>query len=77
MWMASNEDGDKIVKLDREKLIGKSPLINMNIVTGELEFKSDSISYPCDFTILCGSKVPGEAGEGTFDITAYAQDEKM
>lgn len=38
MWMVQNEDGDRIVKVKREKLIGKSALINLNVVTSEISF---------------------------------------
>lgn len=76
MWLIADEDGDAITKINRETIVGKSALVNFNQVTGEIDF-SKHFSYPGTFTLMAGSRTAGPEGEGTFDITVYAQDEKM
>lgn len=78
MWMCAAEDGDKIAKVNRDTLMGKSSLINLNMVTEEINFKKkDGVSFPCEFTLLCGSKTAGPGGEGDFDVSVYSMDDKM
>lgn len=69
-------EGERIVKLSSDEMVGKSAIINLNVVTGEVEFTS-KYTYPYTFTLMCGSKKNGPEGEGGFDVTVYAQDKGL
>lgn len=69
-------EGERILKLARDTIVAKSNIINLNMVTAEVEFDS-SFSYPYTFTLMCGSKKKGPEGEGGFDVTVYAQDKGL
>lgn len=74
--MVADEDGDKICKTNRETLVAMSSLVDFNQVTAECDF-TNKYEYPATFTLMAGSRFAGLKGEGTFDVTVYAQDEKM
>lgn len=75
-WVVQAEDGNRIHKINKAAIVGKSSLTNLSVVSGEITF-SRNFSYPYTFTIMCGSKVAGQGGEGDFDLTVYARDPRM
>lgn len=76
MWVVQAEDGNRIHNIKKAAIVGKSALTNLSVVSGEVSF-SQNFSYPYTFTIMCGSKVAGQGGEGDFDLTVYARDKRM
>jgi hypothetical protein len=64
-------EGKRISKISSDAMVGKSALVNLNVVTSEVEFTS-KYSYPYTFTLMCGSKKAGPEGEGEFDVTVWA-----
>lgn len=68
--------GKKITKFNRDQIIAKAGLSNLNVVTGECDFPK-SYDYPYSFTLMVGSQKPGIAGEGKFDLSIYSTDSRM
>ena len=75
-WCIQAEDGERINKINRANIVAKSGLSNLSVMSGEANFGKE-FDYPYTFTIMCGSKVAGQGGEGQFELTVYARDPKM
>jgi len=75
-WVVQAEDGNRIHRINKSAIVGKSALTNLSVVSGEITF-SRNYSYPYTFTIMCGSKVAGSGGEGEFELTVYSRDKRM
>jgi len=75
-WMVSREQGKLMTKIDKTRMISKAGISDLKVLSQEVEFDA-KVSYPYSFTIVCGSKDAGPAGEGGFEIKVYSRDPKM
>ena len=75
-WVVANEDGMRIQRINKQRIVGKSALSNLSVISSNITF-SNNLNYPCTLTIMCGSRIAGPEGEGKFELTVYTSDKKM
>ena len=72
--MLVKNEGEAVTRIEKQKVMAKAGISNLSIISAAVEF-DEKLSYPYEFTILCGSKVAGPEGEGSFELTVFAQDD--
>ena len=60
----------------KQNLVNKTALSDLKLLSSEIEFDS-KVTYPAEYTIICGSKDKGLDGEGEFELKVYTTDKKM
>lgn len=74
--MVARMQGKIMAKLDKRSLMTKAGISDLKILSQEIEF-DEKVSYPYSFTVVCGSRYPGEKGEGEFELKVYARDPRI
>ena len=69
--MLVKNEGEAITRIEKQKVIAKAGISNLSTISAAVEFE-EKLEYPYEFTILCGSKVAGPEGEGSFELTVFA-----
>lgn len=65
-----------MTKLSKRNIIMKAGISDLKMLSAEVNFDS-KVSYPYSFTIVCGSRKPGAAGAGSFELKVFTQDSRM
>lgn len=75
-WMAARNDGKILAKLRKRAIITKAGISDLKVLSKDIDF-DEKVDYPYSFTIVCGSKSAGPAGEGNFELKVYSRDQNM
>jgi hypothetical protein len=74
-FMLSDEDGNKMTKLNKQNVISRTVITDLKILTNPVTFGYER-NYPRTYTLLAGTQAATPQGEGTYKISVYSKDEK-